>query len=54
MEEKKCSRCGKVKPVSEFSRVIGPQRYQSRCKQCRHEAYIEERDRKKAQEGGSS
>lgn len=39
--EKKCGRCGKIKPVSEFdfSRDYG---YQSFCKECKHNRYSEQ------------
>lgn len=41
MTEKKCGRCGKIKPISEFdfSRDYG---YQSFCKECKHSRYSEQ------------
>lgn len=50
MTEKKCGRCDKIKPISEFdfSRDYG---YQSFCKECKKERYILQPDFKSQQTG---
>ena len=41
----KCSRCGIIKPVSEFSKGHNKSGYRSNCKQCVHELYLADKDR---------
>lgn len=41
----KCSRCGKIKPVSEFSKGHNKSGYKSHCKQCVHESYLADKER---------
>ena len=45
----KCSRCGIIKPVSEFSKGRNKSGYRSNCKQCVHELYLADKERILAQ-----
>lgn len=41
----KCTKCGLIKPVSEFSKGKNKSGYRSHCKQCVHEAYEKDKER---------
>ena len=41
----KCSKCGLIKPVSEFSKGNNKSGYKSHCKQCVHNAYLSDKER---------
>ena len=41
----KCSKCGEVKPVSEFSKGKNKNGYKSHCKECVHKAYLADKER---------
>lgn len=45
----KCSRCGEIKPVSEFSKGQNKSGHRSNCKQCVHELYLADKERILAQ-----
>lgn len=42
---KKCTGCGEIKPLKEFAYSKGEQRHKSKCKSCRHKAYIAEKEK---------
>lgn len=42
---KKCAGCGEIKPLEEFAYSKGEHRYKSKCKSCRHEAYILDKEK---------
>ena len=42
---KNCFGCGETKPLDEFVYSSGEQRYKSKCKACRHKAYIADKER---------
>ena len=44
---KKCSRCGIEKPIEEFTYSKTEKRYKSKCKECRHESYLEQKEKTK-------
>lgn len=45
----KCSKCGIIKPVSEFSKGKNSSGYKSHCKECVHKAYLKDKERILAQ-----
>lgn len=42
---KECSRCGHTKPFEEFDAKLAEGRLAGKCKDCRREAYLEQRDK---------
>lgn len=42
--DKKCARCGEVKPLADFWFNQTECRYKSRCLSCRHEVYLEQKE----------
>lgn len=42
---KKCSRCGNIKPTESFIYSKTEKRHKSKCKECRHESYLEQKEK---------